>query len=211
MTTCQICGGVTSYFTTTRSGSYHHCAICDFIFADRAELLPSTVERARYEQHDNSLDNEGYVRRFETFIAAAIEPFTAAQARALDYGCGPGPVLQTLLQRQGYEVDVYDPYFAPERPDQQFDLITCTEVLEHAYRPKEIWADFDRMLHPGGHLAVMTLFHPGVDRFDEWWYKTDDTHVCFYSLKTLHWISRHTCFELIYHDERQTAVFRKAH
>ena len=46
---------------------------------------------------------------FEAFIHKSIFPYQERINKALDFGCGPGPVLAELLKRRGLEVEIYDP------------------------------------------------------------------------------------------------------
>lgn len=50
------------------------------------------------------------------------------QGRILDYGCGRGGDYRFLLDA-GYNVDAYDPHFAPIMPSRLFDTIICIYVL----------------------------------------------------------------------------------
>jgi hypothetical protein len=42
-----------------------------------------------------------------------------------------------------------------------------------------------RLVRPGGWLAIMTCFLTDDDRFRDWHYRTDPTHVVFYREATL--------------------------
>ncbi len=44
-------------------------------------------------------------------------------------------------------------------PDDSFDVIVCTEVLEHTLRPWDAVIELRRMLRPGGVLGVTTPFN----------------------------------------------------
>jgi 2-polyprenyl-6-hydroxyphenyl methylase/3-demethylubiquinone-9 3-methyltransferase len=44
-----------------------------------------------------------------------------------------------------------------EQPEQQFDVITCLEMLEHVPDPASIINACTRMLKPGGHLFLSTI------------------------------------------------------
>ena len=44
-------------------------------------------------------------------------------------------------------------------PDASFDVIVCTEVLEHTLRPWDAVIELRRMLRPGGVLGVTTPFN----------------------------------------------------
>jgi len=144
-----------------------------------------------------------------SFLQQAVDPFLKLHQQALDYGCGPGPVLQQLLQARGVVADVYDPHFSPERPRKVYDLVTCTEAIEHVYNPQEIWANFVSYLKPGGYLCLMTLFHHGVKGFPTWWYRRDSTHVSFYSPATFAWIEQNYPLKLVMINGVDVVVFRK--
>ena len=44
-------------------------------------------------------------------------------------------------------------------PDNSFDLIICTEVLEHVANPFAAVAEINRMLKPTGHAYITTPFN----------------------------------------------------
>jgi diadenosine tetraphosphate (Ap4A) HIT family hydrolase len=50
------------------------------------------------------------------------------EGRVLDYGCGHGADVE-FLRSKGFDVEGYDPHYAPERPDGTFDTILCQYVL----------------------------------------------------------------------------------
>jgi 2-polyprenyl-3-methyl-5-hydroxy-6-metoxy-1,4-benzoquinol methylase len=187
---------------------YLHCPRCDLIFLEECYRLAPEDEKKHYETHQNTLDNPGYVNMFEQFIASTVQPFVV-EGRALDYGCGPGPVLKVLLERAGFASEIYDPFFAPQSPQGPFDLVTCTEALEHVYAPKEVLATLCGLLSRGGVLALMTHFHPGTETFSRWWYKNDPTHVTFFSEKTFRWIEENLPLQILFTDHEKTIAFRR--
>jgi 2-polyprenyl-3-methyl-5-hydroxy-6-metoxy-1,4-benzoquinol methylase len=189
-------------------GVYYHCRMCDLIFLEPEMRLGRDEEKSYYDEHNNTLDNPGYVAMFEKFLAAVL-PHVPPGVKALDYGCGPGPVLQALLQRRGIPTDVYDPFFAPVFPVGPYGLITCTEALEHAFNPKMIWQSFLSLLQHEGILGVMTHLHKGPDMFRHWWYKREPTHVVFYGEHTFSWLARTYEFQLLFTDGNKSVVLRK--
>ena len=98
---------------------------------DESNLLKTNEERQRYLEHNNTIENTGYVKMFETFIDNALQPKFTAADKILDYGSGPNPVFAQIMRRQGKVVDIYDPYFSPltEYLHRQYDMITLTEVI----------------------------------------------------------------------------------
>ncbi|MEA1883711.1 MAG: class I SAM-dependent methyltransferase [Thermotogota bacterium] len=183
--TCGLCGS-SKLESIQLDKPYHHCQRCDFIFMDDCNLLEENEERQRYLQHNNTIENTGYVKMFQTFIDNALQPKFAAADTILDYGSGPNPVFAQIMRRQGKAVDIYDPYFSPsiEYLHRQYDMITLTEVIEHIQYPIENLKPLKDCLTPNGLLAIMTRIHPGINQFEKWWYRKDNTHISFYSLKT---------------------------
>lgn len=131
--------------------------------------------------------------------------------RALDFGCGPGPVLQVLLEKLGYATDIYDPYFYPAQGflKKRYDLITCTEVLEHLKNPFASIRILEVLLEKGGILAVTTLFHTSAENFKSWWYRKEPTHITFYSQKTFRWLAERLNLSLEFTDDKSICVLKK--
>jgi 2-polyprenyl-3-methyl-5-hydroxy-6-metoxy-1,4-benzoquinol methylase len=46
------------------------------------------------------------------------------QGKVLDFGCGFGNDVK-VLQREGFNITGYDPYYFPQYPDGKFDTIIC--------------------------------------------------------------------------------------
>lgn len=205
MPACILCGAVASQLKLDRK--YYHCSRCDLIYLDRAHLPGLEEERQRYLQHDNTAGCPGYVRMFEQFLTA-IRPALGRPGRALDFGCGPGPVLAAMLRQQGWDTDTYDPLFFPGSIEgEQYDLITATEVLEHVHTPLPVWRQLARLLRPRGVLAIMTHFHPGPASFSAWWYRRDPTHVTFYSAATMDWVGNTLGLAVRVLNSKNTVVF----
>lgn len=161
--------------------SYWRCGRCEATFLDPARRPDAASERREYLLHRNRIDDPHY-RRFLSKLADPLRERLAPGSSGLDYGCGPGPALAAMLIAGGHSMTLYDPLFHddPQALDATYDFVTCTEVAEHFHRPAEEFARLDRLLKPGGWLAVMTRFLVDDEAFANWHYRRDPTHVVFY-------------------------------
>lgn len=112
-------------------------------------------------------------------------------ARALDVGSDKSPY-RALLERKGFEVRTLDLTRASgadfegtvERtnlPDASFDLVLCTQVLEHCQDPWQGIGEMRRILTAGGHCILSVphvwFFHPHPH--DHWRFTQEGVvHLC---------------------------------
>ncbi len=159
-------------------------------FLNPEQRLPIDDEHSKYRLHRNGPDDKDY-RRFLSKIADPLLQRLPAEAKGLDYGCGPGPALALMLREAGHHVRLFDPLFFPdpESLEDLYDFIVCSEVIEHFHHPAEEFARLNRMLLPGGWLGLMTCFQTDDDRFATWHYRRDPTHVVFFRETTLRYIA----------------------
>ena len=95
-------------------------------------------------------------------------------ARALDLGADKSPY-RDLLGSRGFEVKTLDitrdtgadyegTIEATGLPDASFDLVLCTQVIEHCMNPWQGMGEIQRILRPGGHAIVSAphvwFYHP---------------------------------------------------
>lgn len=114
------------------------------------------------------------------------------EQQGLDFGCGPGPALSSLLEEQGHRVALYDPFYFNDSTvlQNRYDFICATEVVEHLHDPGEVFTLLFGMLKQGGWLAIMTKLVIDLQAFRRWHYIRDLTHVCFFSRATFEYLSR---------------------
>lgn len=209
---CRLCSDSTGHKIETKDQRvFYLCAACEFISLDPKFFLTKEEEKARYDLHENTIEDLGYVKMFTDFIDFAIEPHKENIEKALDFGSGPGPVLASLLEDNGFNTDIYDPYFAADTQlkESSYDLITATEVFEHFNKPRESIAKLVSLLKPKAYLAVMTCFPPAKQDFDAWWYKNDPSHVSFYSLKSFEYLAREFSLKITRDNGKNIIVFQK--
>ncbi|MCZ6682083.1 MAG: class I SAM-dependent methyltransferase [Planctomycetota bacterium] len=205
---CPLCGAAAGLACTRDERLFFHCPTCDLVFVPSRLHDSLSEERRRYETHENTLDNAGYVAMFERFIELVSRHCPGVET-ILDYGSGPGPVLVELLRRRGFRAEGYDPIFAPDTDlSRRFDAVVSTETFEHFARPRREIERIEGLIRGGGFLALMTLFHGEHHFTADWWYTRDSTHVAFYSHRTIRWICEAFRFDLVYLDEKNVAILR---
>ena len=173
------------------------CKLCRLCFKHSKNRLSPPEEKLRYETHDNTMENQGYIK-FLTPVRESVNKKIVKGAKGLDFGCGPGPVLSELLRADGYKLDCYDPYFFPNKRigREQYEFVTCTEAIEHFYSPQKELHVLTALMEPGAFLFIMTETFDDNTDFESWYYLRDPTHVCFFSKKTFDWISKKYGFVL---------------
>jgi Methyltransferase domain len=170
--------------------AYYRCDRCNLIFVLPASFLSFQAEKAEYDLHQNNAQDPGY-RRFLSRLGNPLLDCLAPNSQGLDFGSGPGPTLSVMLEAAGHRVVLYDPFYADDgavfaRP---YDFITATEVVEHLRQPR---MELDRLwgcLKPGGTFGLMTKLSRDDAAFAGWHYKSDRTHICFFSVQTFEWLA----------------------
>jgi len=208
---CPLCGS-SGQFTSVAGPDkrdYRLCGKCFLVSVAPAHFPQAEKEKARYELHNNNIEDKGYV----SYLLQAVEPalkFVEAGAECLDYGCGPNPVLSFLLNDRGYYCDSYDPFFFPQLDaSKKYDLIFSTECFEHFFHPKEEIQKLKSLLKKGGCLTVMTEMWQTEEIFKIWHYARDFTHVCFYSPRTFDYICEKFGFRKAYSDGKKVIIMIK--
>lgn len=84
-----------------------------------------------YKQIHENVGSFGAGDGHDLYIAAVVS--FLRPNNVLDYGCGKGRLVGFLKKHYSFQVDGYDPSVSgfSELPENRFDLLTCTDVLEH--------------------------------------------------------------------------------
>lgn len=189
---CTLCDSTeVTHFFTDKHREYVQCQQCALVFVPPQFYLTAEQEKALYDKHENHIEDQGY----QTFLSRVVTPLQASispQSDGLDFGCGPGPALAHMLTGLGHTMSVYDIFYAPETNvlTAQYDFVTCTEVIEHFHTPSKEWKMLTELVKPKGTLAVMTKLVIDKDRFSNWHYKSDLTHVSFFSQTTFKFLAQ---------------------
>lgn len=187
---CPVCAEPADHFLAVDGRDYYRCEVCGARFLDPAQRPSRNVEHAHYMHHENDPGDPRY-RRFLSRLADPLMVRLAPASRGLDYGCGPGPALASMLRETGHAVALYDPVFAsdPSPLACTYDFVVCTEAVEHFHAPAREFARLRGLVRPGGWLAIMTCFQTEDARFSVWHYRKDPTHVVFFREGTFRYLA----------------------
>lgn len=207
---CPLCtdGNAKQPVTGQDDRRYFLCQRCRLIFAHAEHLLAPPEERARYETHENSIYNRGYVRYLGRLLDPLL-PHLDHGMRGLDFGCGPGPTLSEMIRQHGMTCEAYDPFFFPRPPSPPYDFIVSTECFEHFHRPRETIESIVALLAPGGVLGVMTKWWINEDAFAQWQYTQDDTHVAFFHGDTFRYLCLAYPLSMMYDDGDRVVLLQR--
>jgi hypothetical protein len=185
-------------FSCSDGRLYFACDSCDYIFLNPEQRLSLAAERERYLEHDNNVQDPEYLKYLrKTWDKAEFKGVFGS--RALDYGCGPTKGLKAVLQSEMVAVSSFDPIFFPDfqvLEASAYDVIFCSEALEHAYDPRLVVEHWVKSLKPRGRVTLRTSFHQGMGSLEDWWYAKDPTHVGFFSEITFRTLSENWGFAI---------------
>ena len=213
-----MCSINTSFFYhKDKKREYWRCTSCELIFVPQSFHLTAEAEKSIYNLHTNNSNDVGYRQFLQRFINPLIDHLanqrisTKDPLSILDFGSGPGPTLSLMLQELGFECKNYDIYYANHpkllKP-RHYDVVTTTEVVEHLSNPYSVFQCMFSLLKPKATLAVMTKRSDTLERFKNWHYIQDPTHICFYNKATFKWIAK--VFEAhVTFPESDVAIFHK--
>ena len=206
---CPLCNTDKSEILKSklRTGLFK-CLNCFLIYVAKEQHLTLEQEKRRYELHQNSIENSGYVDFLNQALFAS-KKFIKKEMKGLDYGCGPNPVLSELLAAQGFKCVNYDPYFFDIELKPPYDYIFSTECFEHFVSPERELLRIKNSLSAGGILIVMTSLYDDNTDFNNWYYLRDATHISFYCKETFDYIAQKYDFKILEIGE-SVVIFRAA-
>ena len=182
MKICTVCkNNKIEFFLNVKGLNYWQCALCKATMLDPIQFISSNKEKKHYLKHNNQINDT----RYRIFLSNLIEPLKdkiSIDDMGLDYGCGYAPALADILKKDGFNVELYDPFFFKNENIfcRKFNFITCSEVVEHFFKPYEEFNKIDSLLAKNSWLAIMTSFMTEDYLFKNWHYRRDPTHVVFY-------------------------------
>jgi SAM-dependent methyltransferase len=145
---------------------------------------PELDEWPGRERREPAFGTSTYImhRAITESLSAARDRYLGRNLRVLDVGCGVQPYYpifaEVAAEYDGNEIEpgpgikYVSPVEALEIPDASYDLVLCTQVLEHVRHPWKALSEMARVLVPGGHIFLTTHgvypFHPHPTDYWRW-------------------------------------------
>ena len=188
---------------------YWECSFCKAKLLDPKNYISYNEEKKHYLKHNNILSDEGY-RNFLLCLIRPLKDKISLNDFGLDYGCGYAPALADILKKDGFNIDIYDPFFFPDQNIflKKFKFITCSEVVEHLFKPYEEFMKIDKLMDYNAWFGVMTSFMTEDNLFKNWHYRRDPTHVVFYKKRTFEVIANQRNWNVSF-PSKNIALFNK--
>jgi 2-polyprenyl-6-hydroxyphenyl methylase/3-demethylubiquinone-9 3-methyltransferase len=186
---CALEHDVYMYGPSGVSIPYFRCDWCGFLFTTFFDdWSPEEFSTFIYNESYVNVDGD-YVRNRAIRLATHLIDVLSdrKEARILDYGAGRG-VFANHMNSAGFQVENYDPFSFPARPEGRFDVITCFEVIEHSPAPQCTFHELRSFLRDDGCvLFTEALQPPEIRRMRcSWWYAAPrNGHVSMYTDYTL--------------------------
>lgn len=189
---CSLCEATAfAHAGRNRSREFYRCKGCGLIVVPFSQYLSIENEKKRYDLHDNTAENTGYVS-FLAEVADVVQSLHRPEMTLLDYGCGKNAVLCGILEKSGIACCRYDPLYAyplPKTPDCYDGIILC-EVVEHLRDIPGTLSQIERLLTQQGFLLLRTQLYLQSQPIANWWYAQDPTHINFFSRNALLTLAR---------------------
>ena len=195
---CILCNSEAISFFNTKKRAYFKCNTCRAVFMNPASFPSNSAEKERYLVHNNDVENIGYQKFVSPIVNAVLNEFDASKI-GLDFGCGTGPVISTLLEKENFNINKFDPFFLNDKTllKKKYDFIVCCEVIEHFHHPLKEFQLLKSLLKNNGKLYCMTDVFSAAINFENWYYKNDETHVIFYQKETFQWLKKQIEFSKV--------------
>ena len=208
---CPLCSSeYPDSFHEDKYRIYLRCSNCKLVFVPERYWLSAEEERATYDLHVNDSEDQGY-RQFLSRLSAPLLEKLNSNQKGLDFGCGPGPTLSVMLEEQGHQVDLYDPFYYndPAVFSREYNFICATEVVEHMRDPNKDFVAMFKMVKPGGWMGIMTRLVDDKEAFTQSRYIRDMSHICFYSRSAFEYLAQRFNAELNFVEDNVILLNRK--
>lgn len=117
------------------------------------------------ERHNTHFNDDYYNARAEIALKKFFSGIDSSK-RVLDFGCGLGQNIYRLPNAMGYDISKFGVEFCRKKginatnnladvPDEGFDIVVSTHVLEHHPNPTEMLGNIYSKLKKGGTLILV--------------------------------------------------------
>jgi 2-polyprenyl-6-hydroxyphenyl methylase/3-demethylubiquinone-9 3-methyltransferase len=170
---------------------YRRCQRCAFLFSMDFDSWDLDAFRKNIYNDEYVVVDPDYVEvrpaANATVVANSFRDGRDAMT-ILDYGGGSG-LLAARLRDQGFRASTYDPFSSfNQMPVEQFDLITCFEVMEHVPFPQKTAAEMVSLMKKPGAILFSTVVQPAdINQIGlHWWYASPrNGHISLHSTASL--------------------------
>ncbi len=111
MKICTVCkNNKIEFFLNIENLDYWQCKLCKATILNPIHYISSNKEKKHYLKHNNEIDDI----RYRDFLTNLIEPLKdkiCVNDIGLDYGYGYAPALADILKKDGFNIELYDPFF----------------------------------------------------------------------------------------------------
>ena len=221
---CNICEGMSCAPYLTLDGfAYQKCIECGLVYQNPRPVFEDLRKRYGGNYFEYEITNqENFFHlmelglrdiRFDTLFEGR-----EGESSFLDIGCATG-LLLNYIQKMGWNtkgveicresaeyairefgVDVFvGSLHEAQFPDQCFDVIHFSHLIEHVPDPKGLLIEVKRILKPGGHVILTT---PNADGFQsrlagKSWRSAISDHLYLFTKKSMHLLLSQTGYRIV--------------
>jgi 2-polyprenyl-3-methyl-5-hydroxy-6-metoxy-1,4-benzoquinol methylase len=200
---CIVCGGnAAPRFRKAVNGlvvEYCECSACGHLTSTEFTLQTDYSENNYFVDIDYGWEsrNAKILQMWKLLIRLPGLGLNR-NSRVLDFGCGKGRLVSTLVA-SGFNAYGYEPFVGAFETDrvytdlgkvrhalQSVDLILLIEVIEHTRLPSDLLSETTSILRADGYLLVSTGIFESRHHDEGWYYlKPEAGHVSIFSKESL--------------------------
>lgn len=177
---------------------YYHCSNCSLIYTDHfnnwtIQDFEKNVYNDEYILADPPFTGERPDKLCKIVNALLFNSSDRKDLKIIDYGGGEGALKQRLNLLGYSNVTSYDPIYSKDPvPNEDFDVVTCFEVVEHIIDQDHLWKQLIKLMGDEGIIIFSTLLAPPdiANLKGSWWYICPrNGHLSMFSDETLKYVS----------------------